>query len=163
MAYHRKDKRTPEEIAKAREVVKQVRLKHDKIKAKKDIERGRIAIIIVAVIEALGVAYYYFQVSDNILELIINTVIVSIFVGMAILYPKKPLVVSISALSFYVLLIALNAFYDPKTIFQGILLKTIVIGMLTTSIIKAYRFKDVLKELEKKEEVTDELLDEELG
>lgn len=162
MTRHRRDRRSPEEIASAREVVKQVRLKHDKIKAKKDINRGRIAIFVVAAFEAIGVIFYYFAVSENLVELAINATVVGIFITLGVLYTKKPLAIAISALSFYLLLIILNAFADLSTIYNGIILKVVIITILTISIIKAIKFKDVLDELESKSEDDSDILDEEL-
>lgn len=73
------------------------------------------------------------QIGDGILNLIVGL----IFIGLGLLAKIQPLVSFILALLLLLGLYLLNYLVDPSTIFNGIILKLIIIGSLIYAIVRA--------------------------
>ena len=159
MSRHPRDQRSPEQIAKSMEIAKAKREQKKKEDIAKRINQGRIMLIIVGVLFSLSAGIEYYQ--SEVIEIFIffGPIIVT-YIILAILYDRNPFVIAIVGLSLYVLILALDAIFDPSTLLQGMLLKGAIIYLLLQAIKTA---KDHKEAINRPSEVVDEdLLDQEL-
>jgi hypothetical protein len=84
----------------------------------------------------------------------------AIFIVLGIYYYRNPFIMSIIALSLYILLILLYAMIEPKSLISGFIWKILIISALVSSIRSAKKYKDefVLKEKAREDILDDELL-----
>lgn len=111
---------------------------HDKKQANKKVNRGRIALYIVAGMYALaGVYEAFFMLGAHILFGTIDWIVSGIFIGLAILSYKKAFIAMVIGLVVYLGLVVLIAVFDPSTIVQGILWKILITALLVHGIREA--------------------------
>ena len=98
----------------------------------KHIKNARIMLFIVAGLQLLPLVMLPKDIDpDSKMIIIAITIFVAlVFAGLAFWTKKKPYHALLAALIFYVALVALNAFIDPKTLLQGLIMKIIVIVLL---------------------------------
>lgn len=154
----RRDRRSPEEIKRIREQTKVVKEKSRRKAGIKKVKRGRNWIYVVAGLFAVSGVVNYMQ--TEIVEMIFFFgIFTATYIMLGIYFYKNPFVISIVALSIYLLILIGDAVYDPSTIGKGIILKIFIISSLAGAISNAKKYKDEFKENSADE---DDLLDAEL-
>ena len=110
----------------------------------KHIKNARIMLFIVAGLQLLPLVMLPKDIdSDSRMIIIAITIFVAlVFAGLAFWTKKKPYPALLTALIFYVSLVALNAFIDPKTLIQGLIMKIIVVVLLIMGFKNAKEAKD---------------------
>ena len=111
----------------------QVQLRNDE--TKKSINKGRIALFIIAGLYIIVGIYEGFIMDYHAIEFgIIDWIVSAIFLGLGIWSYKKASLALIIGLGVYATLIVLLAIVEPTTIIKGIIWKILVIYYLITSI-----------------------------
>jgi hypothetical protein len=72
-----------------------------------------------------------------------NLILGAVMIGLYLYSKRSPLVALIAALGVYCSVIVFNAMIDPKTIGQGIVVKILIIGILTSGIGSALQLRKV--------------------
>jgi len=152
--------RTPEEIAKARDVAMNVMANQKKNDGLEDIKKGRTWIFVTAGLYLLSSLVVYYQ-TKAIEIYIIFAPLVLFYILLGIFYFRNPLVISWIALGVFATIIFLDAIYDPKSIVSGIIFKILIIGALISSIKSAKKYKDEIDKMNKPK-AEDDILDEEM-
>jgi len=79
--------------------------------------------------------------------LITNLILAFIYLALGAWSQKKPLTAIISGFALYVIVILLNAFVSPATIFSGLIIKILFIGYFINGIKSAIEAEKIKKEL----------------
>lgn len=112
------------------------------LQSKKRINRGRIAIFVLAALYVfVGFKEAFWDIYHDIMYGIIDWGIAAIFIGIGIWSYYKPFPAFISGLVLYVLTILLVVAFDPSTILSGIIWKVIIILALVNAIKEAKNLK----------------------
>ena len=86
---------------------------------------------------------------DNYEGLMINLILSVLYLIMVAWADKNPFAAILTAFIIYITINLLNAFFEPATLFQGIILKIIFIGGFIKGIKSAQEAQESLKELER--------------
>lgn len=116
--------------------------------AKNKIQSAKIIMYVLAGLTFLMGVYQGFG-QDNFSGLIVNCVLSLLYLIMIAWADKNPFAATLSVFILYITVNLLNAFFDPATLFSGIILKIIVIAGLIKGITSAKEAQDSLNELEK--------------
>lgn len=141
----------------AREVQNvEVQKQNIKAETKKGINRGRYALFILGGFNLLYGIYELTNQEDPFLYYagIIDSIVGLVFIGLGVLSMYKASLSMLIGLIFYGALIILLALVDPATIFQGIILKVIIISSLV------YSFRVAREEEAKNRAMGADLLDQ---
>lgn len=98
---------------------------------------GANALLVVAIIEAIGAVLLFFVLDVLPVEPVTLTVVFSIvaaFFGLYVWARRNAYPALITGLCFYLAIHGLNAVFDPTSLFKGILLKVIVLVVLVGAI-----------------------------
>lgn len=149
------NRRTPEEIQKAKEVAQQVMRDRKRKDGQKNIRRARGTLIFLAILQALVGLYEGFGPSGLMWALAIDVGIGAIFLVLYFFSKTRPVAAFSVALIVYGGIHLLLFAFEPVTLFQGIILKIVVISFLITGLNGARKFPEPIKIK------NDELLDDE--
>lgn len=104
----------------------------------KTIRQARNAIFIAAGVLALNLIVLAATVPDSYeylwLDFVIWGAFIAVFIVLGIWTKKKPLSAILGALILYAVFIIINAAIDISTIYKGIILKIVIIGLLVKGI-----------------------------
>lgn len=109
--------------------------------SKKKLKNVKIVLYIMAGINFIAGIYYLTQPAA-IAEVIASIFATCIFLGCAQWVNKKPLIAVLSAFGFWLLIQILTAILTPESLFQGLLLKFIIISIFIKGIKSAKDYKD---------------------
>jgi len=84
---------------------------------------------------------------NKILLIVINLIIAGIYLALGFWCKKKPFAAILSGLIIYISLILVNAVDDPKTIYQGIIMKGVIVAYLVKGLKSAKEAETLKKEL----------------
>lgn len=124
--------------------VKQISLEEcqDKIRS------ARNTLYVLAGLMVLGgIAMYFLDKAQGLVLLVTYLILAAIFVGLGFWSLKKPFAAIISALVIYLTLQLIGAFADPKSLYQGIIIKVFVIIFLFKGLKSAKDAEALQKEL----------------
>ena len=127
-----------------------VKLKQDVVRdAEKKVRGVKTMLYILAGLNlVLGVVFIFFMDSDLTFADGLGFLITAlVFTGCSIWVNKQPLIGVMSAFGFYIFLLVLSGIFDPNTIFQGLLLKIIIIGVFIKGINSARDAKKYSEQL----------------
>lgn len=116
--------------------------------AEKELKRPRNIILILAGIVLVTGLYQGFA-NDDFVTMIVNLFISLLYLILAAWVKKNPFGAILTALIVYITINVINAFVDPASLFQGIILKVIFIGAFINGIRSAKDAQEHLSELEK--------------
>jgi hypothetical protein len=116
--------------------------------AKNKIQTAKIIMYVLAGITFLTGLFQGFS-HDNFSGLIINCLLSLVYLIMIAWADKNPFAATLSVFILYITINLFNAFFDPSTLFSGIIMKVIVIVGLIKGITSAKEAQDSLNELEK--------------
>ncbi len=143
-----------EEDVKEKEI-EQGKIKQLKSETNKNLNRGRIALFVIAGLYILAGFLEAFVIEyHHILFGIIDWFIAFVFIGLGFLSIKKPLAGMVSGLIFYLLIHVLLALADPMTLFSGIIWKLFILSSLI------YGIKTATNEAEKQKKESALLIDQ---
>lgn len=114
-----------------------IKLKEDVVKdAEKKVRGVKTLLYILAGINAVAGFFFIFVLDSEMTfaDGIGFLVAAMVFIGCAIWVNRQPLMGVLAAFGFYLFIQVLSAVVDPSTIFQGILLKIIIIGVFIKGI-----------------------------
>jgi hypothetical protein len=130
----REAKKTPEQMAKIMDELKnQKEIQKSKDDIKK-VKNGQIIIFVMAALMVLSGVVEYNQLGGEILIVYIYAPIVTIFLLLGFLYYKDPVAVPTIALVLYIVLLIIGAAGDPASIAKGAIIKFIIISGLVRAI-----------------------------
>lgn len=116
--------------------------------AEKKIRNVKILLYVLAGLNlAVGLVVSALSADMGILFFLEYFIAAAVFTACAIWVNKNPIAGVIAAFSFYMLLQIAAAIVDPSTIFQGIIVKVIFIGMFIKGIRSAYDYKEYAEKL----------------
>lgn len=116
--------------------------------AKKETQTALIIILVLAGIVFLTGLYQGFM-ADNFGGMILNLCLCLLYLILAAWCNKNPFGAILTAFIVYLTINVINAFFDPLTLFQGLLMKIIIIGGFVKGIRSAKDAMEHLSELEK--------------
>lgn len=116
--------------------------------AKEKIQTAKIIMYVLAGLTFLVGVYQGFS-QDNFSGLVVNCILSLLYLIMIAWVDKNPFAATLSVFILYITVNLFNAFFDPATLFSGIILKIIVIVGLIKGIQSAKEAQDGLNELEK--------------
>ena len=116
--------------------------------AEKELKKPKIIILVLAGIVLVTGLYQGF-VKDDFATMIVNLCISLLYLILAAWCSKNPFGAILTALIVYITINVINAFVDPASLFQGIILKIIFIGALVKGIRSARDAQEHLAELHK--------------
>lgn len=116
--------------------------------AKEKIQSAKIIMYVLAGLTFLMGVFQGFG-QDDFSGLIVNSVLAILYLIMIAWMDKNPFAATLSVFILYITINLLNAFFEPATLFSGIILKIIVIAALIKGITSAKQAQDSLNELEK--------------
>lgn len=108
--------------------------------AKKKLKNVKIVLYIMAGVNLLALFYYISQ--SAMAEVIGSIVGAVVFIGCALWVNKKPLIAILSGFGFWILLQILSGIIEPESLFQGLILKIIIISVFIKGIKSAKDYKD---------------------
>lgn len=116
----------------------------------KHIRQARNAIFAVAIIIFLSLVYLYFTLPEYYheyfwIDCLVQGTFIAGFIFLGLWTKKKPFTSIVCALILYGLFIAMNAYFDPTTIYKGLIVKVIIVVFLIkglTDAREAQRMKD---------------------
>ena len=147
------DRRSPEEIQKAKLAAQKVMEERKRKDGEKNIRRARGTLIFLGVLMC-GVALWEgFGPANSELAMIIDFVIAGIFLGSWFFSKQYPFAAFLTSLLVYILIHLLIAIGDPTTIISGIIWKIVIIAFLSTGIKAARKYH------QPKKEASDDVLD----
>jgi len=85
---------------------------------------------------------------DDFATMIANLILCVIYLVLAVWCNQNPFGAILTAFIIYLTLIVVNMLIDPATLFQGIIIKVVIIAWLAKGIRSAHEAKGYLKELE---------------
>src|SRR5258706_112174 len=116
--------------------------------AEKELKKPRIIICVLAGIVFL-MGLYQGLANDDFVTMIVNLCISLLYLILAAWANKNPFGAILTALIVYITINVINAFVEPLSLFQGIILKIIFIGAFIKGIRSAKDAQEHLAELEK--------------
>jgi hypothetical protein len=113
----------------------------------KHIKNARIMLFIVAALQFLPLLTLPDNITDEAKYFLIGfqTFFAAVFVGLALWTKYKPFAALLTALLFFIGIWVLGAILDPASIFQGIVVKIIVIVLLILGIRNAKEAEELRK------------------
>ncbi len=113
----------------------------------KEVRKAKNTLIFLGVVNIIfGIIFGL--LGDDIALVVGSAILAIIYFGLAIWSDKQPFGAILTALILYGTLILLQAAVDPSTIFQGIVLKIIIIVLLVKGLNSGLEAKKVMKELD---------------
>lgn len=116
--------------------------------AKKETNTARIIILVLAGIVFLT-GLFQGLARDNFAGMILNLCLCLLYLILATWCSKNPFGAILTAFIVYITINVVNAFFDPLTLFQGLIMKIIFIGAFIKGIRSAKDAMEHLSELEK--------------
>jgi hypothetical protein len=116
--------------------------KHKNIDSKSKVKSARNTLYILAAVLAVF-GFIDYQSHQQISVLGISFGLSLVFLGLGFWSEKKPVVALLIGLLLYLTLITITAIVDPRTLFQGILWKVIIISFLGKGMYSALSIKKV--------------------
>jgi hypothetical protein len=116
-------------------------------KAREVVKGGTTTLYVLAGLIFAGDLILYFT-SDKVELLLVAILLPLIFVALAQWAKKKPFSAMVVALVFYVTIILADAFANPMTMVNGLILKIIVIGAMIKAIKGAREAQNIMQDLE---------------
>lgn len=116
--------------------------------------KGRYALYFIGTLYILIACLQIFS-GKNPIEISINAFVGFLFVGVSVWSYWQPFVALITGLSTYILMNLIMIYDKPASIFDGLIIKAIIITALLYSIKKAKELKDEQKTI--KEDLIDQL------
>ncbi len=116
----------------AQKIMKKSKAKDDK----KRIESARNTLYWIAGIFFVS-GIFLFAISQDNAILVTNIIIAIIYLILAYFSKEKPFATLLSGLLLYILIITLNAIFDPSTLFSGIIIKIIILSFLIKGVYSA--------------------------
>lgn len=102
-----------------------------KSETKKSVNKGRIALFIIAGLYVLAGFVEGFVTNGGVLIAgIIDWIVAAMFVGVGIWSYYRPFLAFIVGLSLYAFLVLLIAYFDPSTLWRGIIWKVLIVTYL---------------------------------
>jgi cytochrome bd-type quinol oxidase subunit 2 len=80
-------------------------------------------------------------------NLVVNLVLTAVYFGLWIWARRNAFAAALSALLIFLTVVVVSAIVEPKTLYQGILIKIIVVGGLLTAVSAGYRARRISGEL----------------
>jgi hypothetical protein len=114
------------------------------------VRKGRNSLYVVAGIFAVyGLVYYFMnEQAENAAALLLTNIMLSVvFLLLGFWSMKKPIAALISGLALFVAIHLLNLIVEPATIFQGIIMKVLVIIYLVRALRSAFEAEKISKDL----------------
>lgn len=119
-----------------------LKLKRDVIKdAQRKIKQVRILLYVLAGINLIA-GLYWLSVENSIIDGVGGLIGASIFLACVFWVKKQPLIGTLAAFIFWILLQLLVIFEDPALLFQGLLLKIIIIALFIKGVKSAVDYKE---------------------
>lgn len=147
------DRRSPEEIKKAKAAAQEVMEKRKRTDGEKHIKRARGTLIFLGILMC-GVALWEgLGPMESELAMIIDFVIAGIFLGSWFLSKQYPFPAFLTSLLVYLLIHILIAIGDPASLFSGIIWKIVIIAFLASGTKAARKYH------QPKKEISDDVLD----
>ncbi|HTH58497.1 MAG TPA: hypothetical protein VL728_20765 [Cyclobacteriaceae bacterium] len=119
-----------------------------KEEAEKELKKPRVIILVLAGVVLLSGLYQGFA-NDDFATMIVNLCMSLLYLILAAWCSKNPFGAILTALLVYITVNVINAFVDPLSLFQGIILKIIFIGALVKGIRSARDAQEHLVQLQK--------------
>lgn len=104
------------------------------------IKEARIVLFIISVFTIIQSFILYFS-EPNVVLLIINLILAGIYAGLGFWAKQKAFAAILTGGIIYVSIILLSAFFDPLTIFKGIIFKVLFIIGFIRAAYGAYKYK----------------------
>jgi hypothetical protein len=111
---------------------------------KKKVKSAKNTLIAISVMSVIGGIVFGIK-AESYLVLGIMLVVAGIFFGLSVYCKKKPLPALLTGTLLYLTLLILDAFADPTTIYQGIIVKAIILVFLFKGISSANEAKNLMK------------------
>ncbi|MBN9295679.1 MAG: hypothetical protein J0I41_01655 [Filimonas sp.] len=102
----------------------------------KPIKKARNILFVIAALQVISILFVMKDLEDLVLYFTIGIMLVvaGIFFGLALWTKRKPYTAIIIALVIYVGLWLLDGFFDPTSLFRGIILKAIAVGLMISAL-----------------------------
>jgi hypothetical protein len=139
------NRRSPEEVAKSMAAAKKVMDARRKKEAKKNIQYAKNALLFVGILQIVIGLYEGYGPQHVMLALYIDAGIGLVFMGLWWYAKEHTAQALLIALIIYVAIILLVAAVDISTLFQGILIKLIVITTLSAGLQSARKMRKKIK------------------
>lgn len=112
--------------------------------ADKKVKSARTTLYVIAGITLLT-GFFYYAMEQDIALLVVNIVLSIIYGILGYWSSSKPLAALLSALLLFVTIIVINAIVDLTTIYQGIIMKIIVLSYLGKGLYSAKAAQDQMQ------------------
>ena len=122
----------------------------DLVDLNKKVKTATNSLYWIAAVLTLSTIITYFMIKDEIdvfAVLITNAILIAAFLAFGVWSKTKPAAALISGLSLYAIIHILNAVAEPTSLFQGILVKVLIIVYLIKGIIAVLEVDKIKKEL----------------
>jgi len=125
-----------------------IELKREYAEAEKKVKNGKVAIWVLVGFTVFGAIYELATIGEPLLVGGIYGVLLTIYIGGAIMMDKQPRVALIVVLVVYLIIQILNALGDPMSLISGLLVKGLIIYYIAIAIAPAGKFMKLKREME---------------